>query len=262
MEIQLKADHADELFDKMSNLIEEAILRFTEDGLEVTTTDPAQVSMIHLEVPESSFEEYEIDFEQEEYENLMEEGEEGLLIGLNLDNLSTVISLFDDDISFEVDGNDFVLTEGDDTFQLPILNLSTDDIPSMDALDSFNLQADIDTDQFKTLVKKLEIATDSTYLTLNNEGVLTVEGDGDQISVDTSFDLENVEELGEEELEDGETQSMFALNYLKKAEKMFRGLNTCDDLKLKMGEDFPLEMSHEDGRENLKFILAPRIEEA
>jgi hypothetical protein len=54
---------------------------------------------------------------------------------------------------------------------------------------------------------------------------------------------------------------MFALEYLNKAEKMFRNLEPCDKVKVKMGEDFPMEMTHEADRENLKFVLAPRIEE-
>lgn len=258
MDVTLDADHGDELFDKMKNMINEAILRFTEDGLEVTTADPAMVSMIHLEVPESSFEEYEVELDEEEYEHLMEEDEEGLLIGVDLENLATVIGIFDEEINLSLDENQLVLTEGSDRFELPILNLSTDDSPDMDSLD-FKMKAEIENTQFKTLRKKLSIATDSCKMSLDEEGELTVEGGGDQISVETSFQLEDAEVI--EEDEDAGAESMFALSYLKDAERMFDNLDTCDSLEMGMGDDFPMKLTHESNRENLVFVLAPRIEE-
>jgi len=153
------------------------------------------------------------------------------------------------------------LTEGNDRFELPILNLSTDDIPSMDALDDFRVGGDLTTDQFKTMVNKLAVASDSTTITFNDDSTLEVEAGGDQISIETSFDLEEVENLTDQDSEVESAQSMYALEYLNKAEKMFRSLEPCDKVKVKMGEDFPMEMTHEADRENMKFILAPRIEE-
>lgn len=258
MEAKLNADHTQELFDKMSNLISEAILRFTEEGLEVTTADPAMVSMIHLEVPRDSFEEYEVDTESEDYEQLTEEGEEGLLIGIDLENLSAIVKLFDEEIKLSVEESQLILEEGSDKFELPILNLSTNDIPSMEQLNDHSVKAEITNDQFKTLIGKLAVATDSTTATLNGDGTLEMEGGNDQISVETSLELDNPEIMGEDV---ESAQSMFALDYLSKAQSMFKKLDTCDDLTLKMGEDFPLDMTHEDDRETLKFVLAPRIEE-
>lgn len=258
MDITIDADHADELFGKMSNLINEAILRFTEDGLEVTTADPAMVAMIHLEVPSDSFNHYEINLDNEDFDTLREEGEEGLLIGLNLDNLATVLSTFNEEITFSIDGNEFVMEEGSDRFQLPILNLSTDDSPSMDEL-NFKTKATLDNDQFKTLRKKLGIADESADFKLE-DGELTVSADGGQISVESSVTLEDFEVI-DEDAEEDKAESMFALSYLKKAERMFNKIDTCDNLELGMGDDFPLQLIHEDDRENLTFVLAPRIEE-
>lgn len=259
MEVQLDADHTNQLFDKTSKLLTEAILRFKEDGLELTASDPATVCMINLEVPEESFNSYEVEPEDEEYENLREEGEEGLLIGVNLENLSTIAKLFDEQITFTVDENQLVLTEEDDRFEIPILNLSTDDIPDVDVLEH-DVKADLETAEFKTLIDKLAVAGETATLTLNEEGNLDVEGGGDQISVETSFQLDNPEILVEDE-EEMEIRSMFALEYLDKARKVFGKLDTCDTLEVKLGEDFPVEMVHESERENLNFILAPRIEE-
>jgi len=262
MEATLNADHTDELFDKMSNLIGEAILRFTENGLQVTTADPAVVSMIHLEVPADSFENYEVEVDEEEYEHLMEEGEEGILVGVDLENLATVVSLFDEEITFQIQESDLVMTEGSDRFELPILNLSTDDIPSMEELDNFKVEGTLENTQFKTLRTKLAIASDSTEMTLNSDGELMVEGGGDQINVETSFTLSDVEVFEDEEGEEfDEAHSMFALDYLEKAQKMFDNLESCEDTRVKMGDDFPMRIEHESDRENLTFVLAPRIEE-
>lgn len=262
MDATLKADHANQLFDKMSNLVSEAILQFTEDGLEVTTADPAMVAMIQLEVPESSFTEYEVDVDDEEYEHLIEEGEDGLLVGINLENLAMAVNLFDEEINLTVEENQLVLTEGDDRFELPVLNLSTDDIPSLDALDDHIVKAELLNSQLKTLTDKVGIASDSTYLTLDDEGNLEVEAGGDQISVDTSFSLQLAEDLTDEETDtEPEATSMFALEYLNKARQMFNKLDTCNKTEIMMGNDFPLYLTHDNDRENLRFVLAPRIEE-
>jgi proliferating cell nuclear antigen len=262
MKCTLDADHTEQLFKRLSKLISEGLLRFTENGLELTVADPAMVAMVDLEVPRDSFEEYEIDSESEEFEEYTYEDEEGMLIGVNFENLATVISVFDDEVTIWVEGSDLVLTEGDDRYELPILNLSTDDVPSIGELD-YNLHATLDKDDLKTLRKKLEIATDAATFKLDGDSeVLEVENDGDQISVQSSFGLEDVET---EEDEEGETveeaESMFSLDYVKKAQQMFDDLETCDDLRIRMGEDFPLKVVHEDSRENLVFVLAPRIEE-
>lgn len=258
MNITVDADHADEIFKKLRKLISEGLLRFTEDGLKLTTADPATVAMIDLEIPEDSFNEYEVN--PEDHENLKDEDEEmdGVMVGLDIENLHTVIKLFDDEINLSIEENELILEEEDDRFELPILNLSTNDIPSMGNLDGFNIKGELDNDDFKSLRKKLEVAADSTTLTVTEEGVLKVEGGGDQISVESETQLEDAETL--DEVED-DVSSMYALEYLSKAQKMFSSLETCDSLELQVGNDFPLKMVHEDSRENLTFILAPRIEE-
>lgn len=259
MNVTIEADHATQLFDKTSNLITEAILRFKEDKLVMTTADPAMVSMIHLEIPEDSFKNYNINPGNDDYEHFTEEEEEGVLIGLNLDNLSKILKAFDEDItlSIDLDTNEMVLKEGNDRFTLPILNLDTDDIPSMGELEH-DIKSEITHEQFKELRKKLEIATDSCTIRLDNEGELEVEGGGDQMSVETSAELENTTVMNEDE---DEVESMFDLSYIKKAERMFNKVETCDSLDMMVGENFPLQMTHDCNRETLKFVLAPRIEE-
>jgi len=262
MEVTINADQMDEIFDKTANLITEALLRFTEDGLEMTTADPAMVGMVHLEVPADSFESYEIDSDSEEYEEFTRDGEEGMLVGINLENLATVVDLFDEEITITLDENEVVLTEGSDRFQLPVLNLSTDDIPSMEALDDHSFAGQLGNSEFKTLRKKMAVGSDTAKMTFNSDGELEVEGGGDQISVETSFDLDDVEVFEDDNGDEPDSAtSMFALDYVKKAQQMFDNLDSCDDVRIKIGDDFPMTLIHESDRENLKFILAPRIEE-
>lgn len=258
MRATIDADHADDTFKKLQNLISEGLLRFTENGLKLTTADPAMVAMIDLEIPADSFTEYEVN-PDEEHQDLQEEGEEGILVGVNLENLYSVMKLFDDEITLSIEENDLILEEGTDRFELPILNLSTDDIPSMDALDNYKMTAKLDKSDFKTLRKKLAVASDSTEMTLTSDSELQVEGGGDQISIESSVDVEDLEVVAEDDIES--TTSMFALEYLSKGQKMFSNLDTADSLDIKVGDDFPLQMTHVSDRETLTFVLAPRIEE-
>lgn len=257
MRATINSDHADDTFKKLQNLVSEGLLRFTENGLKLTTADPAMVAMIDLSIPADSFIEYEVN-PDEEHQDLQEEGEEGILVGVNIENLYSVMKLFDDEITLSIEENDLILEEGTDRFELPILNLSTDDIPSMDELNNFKLEGRLEKSDLKTLRKKLAVASDSTTLTLTEDGELEAEGGGDQISIESSVEVEDVEPV-EEDCE--ETRSMFALEYLSKGQKMFSNLDTADEVAVKMGEDFPLKMVHESDRETLTFVLAPRIEE-
>lgn len=257
MEVTINADQMDEIFDKTSDLISEAILRFKEDEVKMTAADPAMVGMVDLEIPSDSFESYEVDTESEEYEEFTKDDEEGMLVGLNLENLATIVDLFDEEITITLDQNEVVLTEGDDKFRLPVLNLSTDDIPSVDELEH-SIAGELDNDDFKTLRNKMAVASDATTLTAHTDGTLEAEGGGDQISVETAFQLDDAEAL-EEEVES--VSSMFALDYVKNAQQMFSNLESCDSVRVKFGEDFPMTIVHESSRENLKFVLAPRIEE-
>jgi DNA polymerase III sliding clamp (beta) subunit (PCNA family) len=257
MDVTIEADHATQIFDKMSNLITEAILRFEEDRLVVTTCDPAVVSMIHLEIPEDSFKKYDVT--PEDYNTLTEEGEDGILLGVSLENFSTVTGVFDEEIniSVEIESSNIVLTEDDDRYELPILNLSTDEAPDMDRLEQ-DIQAELDLDQFKELRKKLGIADDSCQIKLTTEGELEVSGGGNQMEVETNYELGEAEVVSEE-FDGEEVESMFALDYLKKAERMFNKIDTCDSLQVRMAQEFPMEMTHDCDRETLKFVIAPRV---
>lgn len=251
MKITIDANQLQETVYGIQNLIREGLMQFTEEGLRLKAADPAQVALIDLEIPADSFEEYTP--ELEEHPDYTTNGdEEGIFVGVNFENVNAIAKMFDDEITFELEDGKFILRDDDNKFDVPVLNLSTDDIPNVDGLDHKS-HAEITIDQLAEAVKKLAVASESGDFVLNEDGVLTVSADGGQISVESDFQLEDFE---------GETvESKYALDYLKNAEKMFSKLDTCDKMTLHMGDEFPMRLEHEDRRENLAFILAPRIEE-
>ena len=232
----------------VSNLISEGLLQIQEDGIRLVAADPAMVALVDLRLEEGSFETYEVDEEDK--------------IGLNLENLYSILrrANSDDSVTLEVDEEqaDFHITmEGASTrnFSLPILNLSEDDIPSVDDLDQFTATVDMESSLFSDAIGDAMVVGDSVVFESDGDS-LEIVAEGDQSTVDFRVDEESP---GVVEIDGADARSMFALEYLN---KMSGAKSISENTRLRIGEDFPMRVEFT-APENasLSFILAPRIEE-
>jgi len=231
----------------ISDLISEGIFQFNEDGIELIAADPAMVALVDFTIDEEVFENYDIDEETK--------------VGLNLENLYSILrrANANDTIVFEVGEDDskfYIRMEGRSTrnFSLPILNLSEDDIPDTRNLD-FTVTAELETSVIEDAIGDAMVVGDSVRISADEEGI-DIEAEGDQSNVDFHIDSDAEGFL---ELDGGEADSMFSLDYL---DNMIGAKKLADTVTLKMGEDFPMKMEFEvPDKANLSFVLAPRIEE-
>lgn len=231
----------------VSDLISEGLFQLEEDGIKLVAADPAMVALVDFEIEEEVFEEYDL--------------EEETKVGLNLENLYSIIRRANsgDKIILEMDEDDssFHITMKNNStrnFSLPILNLSEDDIPSTDDLE-FSVVAELDTSIIEGAVKDAMVVGDSVRITSDGSG-LNITSEGDQSNVD--FRIESDAE-GFLEIEGDEANSMFSLDYLN---NMIGAKKLSETVTVKLGEDFPMRLEFEiPDKANLSFVLAPRIEE-
>lgn len=231
----------------ISDLISEGLFQLEEDGIKLVAADPAMVALVDFKLEEDVFTEFEIDEETK--------------VGLNLENLYSIIRRANsgDSIILELNEEDseFEITmENSSTrnFALPILNLSEDDIPSTEDLE-FSVEANVETSMLEDAIKDAMVVGDSITISANSDEI-TISAEGDQSNVDfhVGRDAESVLEL-----EGGRAKSMFSLDYLS---SMIGAKKLSDTVGLKLGEDFPMRMTFEvPDKAVLAFVLAPRIEE-
>lgn len=68
------------LLDVPSKLVDECKIRINEDGLSIRAVDPANVGLVEIEAPANAFEDYQL------------EGDDELVVGVNLSKLRSVLS--------------------------------------------------------------------------------------------------------------------------------------------------------------------------
>lgn len=231
----------------ISDLISEGLFQLEEDGIKLVAADPAMVALVDFQIEKEVFETYELEEEEK--------------VGLNLENLYSILRRVKsgDKIILEMreDDSRFHITmENTSTrnFSLPILNLSEDDIPSTDDLE-FTVTAELDTSVVEDAIKDAMVVGDSVKITADETGI-NITSEGDQSNVDFRIDSEAESVL---ELEGGEAESMFSLDYLN---NMIGAKKLSETVSVKLGEDFPMRMEFKvPDKANLSFVLAPRIEE-
>lgn len=231
----------------ISDLISEGLFQLTEDGIQLVAADPAMVALVDFKIEEDVFETFELDEETK--------------VGLNLENFYSILrrANADDKIILELDESEssfHITMENSSTrnFSLPILNLSEDDIPDTQNLE-FSVTAELDTNVVEEAIKDAMVVGDSIKVTADSTGI-NISSEGDQSNVDFRIDADADSVL---ELEGGEAESMFSLDYLN---NMIGAKKLSDTVSMNLGQDFPMKLVFEvPEKATLSFVLAPRIEE-
>ncbi|MFB6147992.1 MAG: hypothetical protein ABEJ66_03840, partial [Candidatus Nanohaloarchaea archaeon] len=197
--------------------------------------------------------------EEEVFENY--EIDEETKVGLNLENFYSILrrANSNDTIVLSMDEDDskfYIKMENTSTrnFSLPVLNLSEDDIPDTQNLE-FSVTGELETAVLEDAIKDALVVGDSVRVSADSDGIdLDAEGDQSNVSFHIGSDAEGVLEL-----EGGEADSMFSLDYL---DSMVGAKKLSDTVTVKLGDDFPMRMEFTvPDKADLSFVLAPRIEE-
>ncbi len=229
--------------DAISNMIDEAGIIVSQEGISLRAMDPAHVALVDFKMEKDAFEEYEV--------------EETLTLGIDLDRLNTILKRAGSGDRIELattsDGSALRITIRNSArrrFDLPLIDVGEEElrVPEL----QFPAKVEIEPKILSEGIKDAEIVSDHVTLRCD-EGALYISARGD---------LGNVEvRVGKEQAISFEVtepcKSMFSIEYLK---DMIKAGDIASTVKINLGNDIPVKLDFRTSGVLLSFLLAPRIE--
>jgi len=250
----------EEYLSAVDSLVDEAIIRITDSGIETKAVDPANVAMVETELGFGAF--------------LESEGDEQAF-GVGTRRLSELIADVEDStVSLDFDPGPRKLNLGIGPYHYTHSCIDPDSIRKEPTIPEMDLafSADINIDQLRQAIEWFHEFTTHVrvgYDTANSKFWIeamerdrsgSVQTDDGVFELDRS-DLERVRETGE-------ADSHFSLDYFK---DIIGAVPDGYPVTIRVGEEFPMELSYKIGWEEtgpgegiahgeVKFMQAPRIQ--
>jgi proliferating cell nuclear antigen len=228
--------------DAVSNMIDEAGVNVTEDGIRLKAMDPAHVALVDLELSKDAFDEYE--------------ATEPLVLGLDLERFNTILKRCGSDkifLQFDSDNNALSIkfkNSSTRTFSLPLIEVSEEElkVPTLE----FPCKIEIDPRILSEGIKDAEIVSDHVVLRVDeNTLYISAKGDLGNVEVKVSKDEAKLFEVSQS------CRSMFSIEYLK---DMIKASDVAESVRIFLGDNIPVKMDFIAENARLSFLLAPRIE--
>lgn len=226
-----------ELIDSVSKLVNEAVLKFSDKGLDIVSMDPANVAMINLSIPKTRF----LGFEVGENSNY----------AVSLTQLKSCLKRASKDATIRMrfqDRAEMVITEKHKTLEygLPLLADVEEKVKEEPPL-KFECKVSMKTSELDEALLDADIITDTVNFETSN-GRFVVNGRGDLLTYANNLSAS---------VEGKDSKAKYSLEYLSKFV-----CKTFDKVTLQFGKNYPCKFSYE-GEDGVKlsFILAPRISE-
>ncbi|OYT57786.1 MAG: proliferating cell nuclear antigen (pcna) [Candidatus Aenigmarchaeota archaeon ex4484_14] len=224
-------------------LIDEAPIKISEDGLRIMASDRAVVAVVNLFLDKKMFSKYQLD--------------QPLEIGVNLVSFFQILkrAATDDKLVIKADKETLQLIfigKSERTFTLPIINISSEETPPIDKLEFVNkvkLKSRIIIDA----INDADLITDSIVFSVTDKE-LKMSSSRDTTSMQSIVPKSQLEKLDIKE----PCRSRFSLDYLK---KIIKASKISEDLEIALGTDYPMKMIFDAKHVHMEFILAPRVEE-
>lgn len=228
----------------ISELVNEARLKITPDGLELVAMDPANVAMVIFKLLPSCFSEYDV-------KNTIE-------IGINLNNLKQILRRAkpNDKLTLELLPDQklqiTLKSSSTRTFNLAILELEDKEqkIPELE----FSVSIKMSSSALSESIEDVGIVAESvTFEAEPNKFTVKAEGDLSKAQVEIPSDEgTNISVQGDK------FRSKYSIEYLK---KIMNGGKLADTVEILFNQDYPLRVDYKVvDKVLLSFILAPRVE--
>ena len=233
------------LIEALSKLVDEALIKFTSDGMILKALDPARVSLISITIPPSAFEEY----------NVEEEGR----FGFNTTNLLKIIKRAKKGEALEInilEDKVELVFRGTTTKRFRFLNLDVAEVEVPEASLEFKVHASLISDPLKNAIKDAETIGDAVEFQAENENELIIRGLGGESVTETRISRESgaLISLSVEE----PSKSSYAIEHLKAVLALTK---VADTVEVQFSSGMPLKLDFNLSPEGkVEFLLAPKIE--
>jgi len=227
----------------ISEIVTEATLKITSDGVDLVAMDPANVAMIVFKLLSTSFVTYEIDGPTS--------------ITVNLNNLKQVLRRIKskDTITLEIDENKLKITlqsTSKRTFYLPLIDADDKEqrVPDL----SFSVTIVTPSSNLIDAIDDVDVVGESVTLSAT-ENLFTVSSKGDLTKATVDIPADNTTKVV---CEDENAKAKYSIEYLK---KMIQGAKLADMVQVKFSKDYPLKIEYiVQNKVELAFVLAPRVD--
>jgi proliferating cell nuclear antigen len=224
--------------DMISELVLEVKIRLNEFGLSIVAIDPANVSMVSLRVPKSSFDEFQA-------------GDESL--GINLDSLKKVLKRCSKTSSLILEKNENMLEiKIEDKikriFTLNLIEIGGED-KEFPAHLEFSSKIKIDSENLADSIEDCAVISDACSFTVTEDKFIVETKEMNSARAEFSKDIA--------EIEGSPCSSKFSLEYMQKFMKAGKAFEKST---LNLAQDHPVRIDFTSEILSLSFLLAPRIE--
>jgi len=228
----------------ISDFISEATFSITKTGLKLVAMDPANISMVILDILPSAFTEYNVSSDED--------------ITINLDNLKQALKRVKstDSISLTTEKNKLIITilgKSKKKFHIPLLEKEgrEKNIPELE----FKAKIEMDAKEFRDYIEDAEIVGDALTIDANPDTINMNAGEaGSKVNIIISKGSDVLVKMNVPE----PSKSIYSIEYLK---KMARAATFADTVNFQFSPDYPMRLDFKSlNKLQMSFILAPRIE--
>lgn len=235
-------------FVAISNMIDEACLIASEEGLHLRAMDPAHVALVDFSMKKDFFDEFNV------------QGE--IKMGLDLSRFCTILKRGggSDSMFLKLSSESSALeikfeNSSTRTFRMPLIEVSEEElkVPSLD----FPAMVEIEPKILEEAIKDAEIVSDHVVFSIDGENFYIAAGGelGEaevKISKNEAISFSVSPPSGEEKV-----KSMFSIEYLK---DMIKASDIASTVRIHLGNNIPVKLEFIASGVELSFLLAPRIE--
>ena len=237
LKLKTSVEFLTECAEAIVGVVDEAVLSITKDGLEVNAVDPANVAMVGLKLPRSSFDNFEFGYPEE------------LKIGIDFANLLRVLKSWKEGmVELEVREKKLSIKSGIFDYSISRLGPSSLRREPRDPEMAFWGVVDIKAELFTEAIQSLKLVCEDFV----NIGVK--DGDIYILAEEERYTLKAV--LGQLS-HIGDVCSSHSIEYLS---AMCSGMHT-ETINLSLRTDYPIKIDFNigSGKGKVTYMLAPRI---
>jgi DNA polymerase III sliding clamp (beta) subunit (PCNA family) len=225
-----------DMIKRVSAVNDEIVLEISQKGLHIREIDVAHVSLVDMIVPKSAFKTFKANPD--------------IKIGIELSKLTTHLKIFRNEITFNYDGGNNILLEGDKGKHSKMCVLSV----NQTEIKIPNLEHSIDLKTKAENIKKMisvgeDFGEDHLRFAIR-DGMfhIFVESETDEVR----FPICAINKLNDCK----DFFSIYSIDYLN---SLFN-FGIYDEITLKFARNKPLQVEYDDKTQKVLYLLAPRIE--
>jgi len=234
MKAKILLDKIIEPVNAVKSLVNEGVINFKKDGIEILAMDPANVAMVIFRADSSIATEWDV--------------KEDTKVGVNFLNLCSTLKRFKPGVLLEIEviDNQLILSSGKKVFKEVILAI--EDKTKEPEL-KFETSFKVNTKDLNESILDAEIASDSVTFVANGN-ILNLKAIGDIREANSGIGISTLLKI------DKPVVCKFSIDYLKKM--VSAKLN--EEVQVELKKDYPLRLAYSNRDARVTYVLAPRVD--